>query len=219
MFLYSFRSLRILFPALILFFCLASFGSGPGVLPVSPIEFSGVISSGAVKLHWKNNDKTIGDYFSIERSLNGYDWEVIGKVNVKAGSSETQSYGFTDEASDPNMESELYYRIQQIDFDGKSEYSGPVRIQLMNEDKWGLVFLSNPVSEQLMCCFYTKNKGMIRARIYNIMGAEVDVSSFEVQRGSNLLQFDIESLQEGIYFIKTADAEGKGLFKSFVISR
>ncbi len=192
-------------------------GKSAKMIPSNLPEFSGIIVRGVIQLNWKTTGEIKNDFFNIERSVDGITWEAIGKVNGKGSTSGIQSYEFFDENSIPDLEAELFYRIKQIDFRGDSKYVGPIRIQLMNEKKWDIVFLNCPAVHQLMCNLFVNKNEIISVSIYNLMGQVVSGKSFEVMKGSNLLQFDIESFPEGLYFIKTANKDGKGLVKSFLI--
>ncbi|MBK6975910.1 MAG: T9SS type A sorting domain-containing protein [Cytophagaceae bacterium] len=99
--------------------------SGP--LPVNIISFdSEVTNNQSVKLIWKTASETNNQYFDVQRSTNGKDFTMIGRVNGKGNTQETISYEYSDNQPKNGIN---YYRLKQVDFNGKSEYSKIIAAQ------------------------------------------------------------------------------------------
>lgn len=110
-----------------------------------------------ILIHWKTVSETNCDYFIIEKSTNGKNWLDIGKVIGSGNSSITHSYFFPDYLLAENQSIIFYYRLKQVDTDGKSRYFGPVALQKNNSEQWTLNF-NNPVSgNELLGNILTKN--------------------------------------------------------------
>ncbi|RAU81474.1 T9SS type A sorting domain-containing protein [Pontibacter arcticus] len=94
-------------------------------LPVELISFEGKASAAGIALEWSTASEKDNSHFEVERSADGQAFEQIGKVNGNGNSSVKRRYNFTDNnpASDLN-----YYRLKQVDFDGKSEYSKVITV-------------------------------------------------------------------------------------------
>src|SRR5690606_21541103 len=73
-----------------------------------------------VLLSWETDSEKDNDYFAIERSGNGSDFGTIGKAPGKGTSQDKQQYRYTDGDPLPGIN---YYRLRQVDFDGKTDYS------------------------------------------------------------------------------------------------
>jgi hypothetical protein len=109
----------------------------PRLLPISLIRFDAFANHerDIVQILWETGMEINNDYFSIERSQNGLDWESIDRVIGAGESSEPLKY----EAIDSNPIGKIsYYRLKQVDFDGKRTYSdiqsvnvGKLRIESM----------------------------------------------------------------------------------------
>lgn len=71
-------------------------------------------------LYWSTVSEINNDFFTLEHSVDGINWRVIGKVNGSGNSNERVEYTYTHE----NIEKTInYYRIHQTDYDGKiSDY-------------------------------------------------------------------------------------------------
>ena len=79
-------------------------------------DFQANTQSDAVTLEWDTATEVNSDYFTIERSVNGQHYEVIGMVKGNGNSSETTSYTFKD--TNP-LEGKAHYRLRNITFAGE----------------------------------------------------------------------------------------------------
>ncbi len=94
---------------------------GLTALPVELIKFEALLNNEKVDLLWATASEVNNKEFEIEKSENGADWTKIGKVVGKGNSQDIVNYKFTD--AQPANVNVIYYRLKQIDFDGKFEYS------------------------------------------------------------------------------------------------
>ncbi|MCE7044414.1 T9SS type A sorting domain-containing protein [Dyadobacter sp. CY312] len=89
-------------------------------MPVRLISFNAKAVGSVIKLDWRTAFETDNAGFYIERSLNGFTWKDIGFVDGNATTAAVKYYTFGDETPMPGIN---YYRLRQIDFDGKTEHS------------------------------------------------------------------------------------------------
>ncbi len=90
-------------------------------LPVELLSFSAFKNKdNTVLLSWETATEKNNAYFIIERSTNGTTFEAIGKVVGATTSNELNKYSFTDAST---VVGTNYYRLKQVDIDGKSTYS------------------------------------------------------------------------------------------------
>ncbi len=93
------------------------FGSG---LPIELLSFVAKRNNENVKIDWITATETNNDYFTIERSENGYDFEPIFNVNGAGTSNAELTYSKIDFDA-PVIG--IYYRLKQTDHDGRSSWS------------------------------------------------------------------------------------------------
>ncbi|ELR69741.1 hypothetical protein C900_04718 [Fulvivirga imtechensis AK7] len=97
--------------------------SGSGVcssepLPINLAMFKVVAEGNEVILKWVTASEENNDYFTIERSRDGKEFEKVGTTTGAGTSTTVLNYSFTD----PNpYYGRSYYRLSQTDFDGTSE--------------------------------------------------------------------------------------------------
>jgi hypothetical protein len=123
--------------------------------PVTLIDFNAGKESGIVKLKWSTATEINNNYFAIERSSDGVHFEQIGTVKGNGTSNEINYYTFEDYSFNSGI---VYYRLKQVDFDDKYEYS---KIRAVNIDSADPVIITNDPSstqEELLISFYTKSK-------------------------------------------------------------
>src|SRR5690606_28516311 len=102
-----------------------------------------------VDLTWATASEYNNDRFEIERSTNGLNWSQIGSVSGMGTTQQRHEYLFTDEYPENG---ENYYRLKQVDFDDKYEYS-PIRLVTFGSeitpDNSRIVWYPNPTSGQI----------------------------------------------------------------------
>lgn len=89
-----------------------------GVLPVTLISFTVRTTSDKVILNWATGSELNFDYFSIERSEDGFSFNELAQVKGHGTSNERHDYLYED--SFPYT-GKSYYRITTVDFDGYTE--------------------------------------------------------------------------------------------------
>ena len=126
-------------------------GDGPNfttllsALPVELINFDGAFNArnNQVALGWQTASETNNKGFNLERSLDpSSSFEVIGWMDGNGNSNALNEYNFDDKSIE--LGKRYYYRLQQIDFDGASEFSEIITIQAgQSNDDWKV--FPNPV--------------------------------------------------------------------------
>jgi hypothetical protein len=101
-------------------------------LPVEMLYFTGYGYSSYNILKWSTASEHNSDYFSIQRSQNGYDWKEVGQ-KTSAGNSTIQTvYSYTDYYNNDGF---IYYKLIQYDLDGNFKQYGPVDILFHKKTK------------------------------------------------------------------------------------
>ncbi len=112
-------------------------------LPVQLTTFTATLTSPvAVGLAWATASEVTSARFEVQRSLDGTAWATIGTVAAAGTSVTARTYALTD-ASLPAGASSLYYRLRQVDQDGKTAYSA-VRTVALASTGAGLSLYPNP---------------------------------------------------------------------------
>src|SRR5690554_5325685 len=117
-------------------------------LPVELTVFNGQNKQGINLLTWETATETNNDYFSIAHSSDGFSWQEIDKVSGAGNSTEVKTYSLEHR----NFPSAInYYRLTQVDFDGKREVF-PI-ISIDNVDNRTLVKRLNTMGQEVSASY------------------------------------------------------------------
>lgn len=120
------------------------------VLPIELLNFKIENKIDHNFLTWSTSSERNNDYFTIERSIDVNNWEVIGFVGGSGNTNEITYYSFLDWTMTDNFN---YYRLKQTDYDGTSKYFTPIVID------------------------NTQKQNIKLIKVYNLLGVEVDKES------------------------------------------
>lgn len=163
-------------------------------LPVKLVNFTAVAKEFSNLLKWSTTSESNNAGFDIERSSDGKYFEKIGFMDGKGDSKTLQSYQFSDNNPLPIN----YYRLKQIDYDGRFDFS---RIIQVTSDLEGLSVFPNPVKDVLTVESSASNEDI---RIYNLKGQLLLSKPFS---GKQTVQ--ASGLQPGIYMITVGKQSAK----------
>ena len=93
-------------------------------LPVELSTFEGINLPQVNLIKWTTQSEHNSNYFSLERSRNGENWEEITTIPSSGNSTSEIDYSYNDFDFYPLS----YYRLKQVDIDGQYEMFGPIVI-------------------------------------------------------------------------------------------
>jgi hypothetical protein len=168
------------------------------VAPVELIDFQAKRQiNNDVLLTWETASESNNEGFEIQmRGEQAADFQTVGFVPGKGNSTVRQQYRHT--ISNPGKGT-FFFRLKQVDFDGKSEYS-PLRA-LTLEHPFGLQFSPNPAQDELLVRVFAESENLARFALFNQLGQLVfEQNNIELVRGDNALRLDLGNLPSGVYY-------------------
>jgi len=93
-------------------------------LPVELSHFSANCDKHVI-LSWATESELNADKFIVEKSRNGVNWELVDELAAAGNSNSHLSYSTTDKKPYQGVS---YYRLRQVDFDGKEKIYGPISV-------------------------------------------------------------------------------------------
>ncbi len=168
-------------------------------LPIELVSFDAVRNNNVVNLKWQTATEKNNDYFTIERSLDGINFEAIEKVKGAGNSLELKNYMVSDE--NPIREL-MYYRLKQTDFDGEFKYSNIVSVEADNSKAMLSHMAPNPTNSTVGFDFYAPVKGDLIYEITDLTGRVLISESKNIESGNSKITTSLDELPEGIYFLK-----------------
>ncbi len=190
-------------------------GSG-GPLPVTFLYLNVKKEGEFGQLNWATGTEINNDYFNIEKSLDGKKFFTIGKVFGAGNSQQILRYAFTDSNL---IQGTNYYRLKQVDYDGKFEYTP---IQFINNSVGRLdlnTFQLSPVpaKDVLNVEYRSPEEGDNSIKVINQMGNPLITQNVAVTRGMNNFTIDLTDLPIGIYFLRIENPNGSFTCRRFSI--
>lgn len=176
------------------------FGMGVGAspLPVELLEFRARKSGKEVLCTWTTLSEKDNDYFTVERSRNGYHFEEVGQVQGAGTTTAISNYTFTD--TNP-LKGLSYYRLKQTDFDGQYAYSQieSVRFGDSEADDLQLSIFPNPADQFTNVIVVLPEDEPAKLTLTDAAGRIIITRT--VNYGEPVLEFTLNELKAGIYFI------------------
>lgn len=161
-----------------------------------------------VHITWGTSMEINCKYFDVERSIDGNLFNAITTIQGNGTTSLAHNYAITDEVATINSPV-VYYRLKQVDLDGKKSYS-PINAVRLKNDKRKLIVSPNPFTDYLNINFEWARKEPVTIKIFDALGKQVSLKLIEVNKGTNFIRLvDLEKLQAGNYYIAIASSEEK----------
>lgn len=168
----------------------------------------------AVQLEWETAIEINNDYFEIQRSKDAVNFSTIKTVPGAGNSSQVISYTVYD--TDPEKEATSYYRLKQVDYDGKYSYSN---IEALNapSDINLITIYPNPSKENVDFLVYSSEDSYVSVWAIDVAGKLVISEKRELKKGVNKQRLKISHLSNGNYVLQLSANENVKTEKQFVI--
>ena len=173
--------------------------------PVTWLNFSGrKTDQNSVQLNWATTNEINNRYYEIERGINGIEFASIGKINAGNIPSSVQQYYYNDMKPYAGVN---YYRLKQIDKDGRFTYSSVVRVIT---DKKGASFVvyPNPATDVATVRMLSDLKE-VSFRLNNAIGQTVFQMSTSAVKTGQEVKIPVKELPKGVYNLTVTNENGR----------
>ena len=154
-----------------------------------------------VQLVWKVADSLISPFFSLERSSNGKDFEVVAVVKLSILNNQ---YEWLDESP---LKGRNLYRVRYTGKNGDLFYSSPVSVQIDGQPVYK--FYPNPVDNILII----RSDVPVDVQITDATG-KVRISQSRV---NGLQTINVSGLEKGIYLLRVTNKLNNGISQDKLI--
>jgi len=180
-------------------------------LPIELLDFTARTTDDAtVKLTWTTLTEVNDDFFSVQHSVDGNEFSEIARVNG-AGNSTTKQY-YTGFDKNP-VSGKNYYRLKQVDLNGRSTFSGIVMIEMVKEP--GLSIYPNPASAEWFIDFSNAEKADSRLiELLDVNGRKcVEVKT----QDDKVVPLSRQELAAGIYILRITSSKGSITIRKMIL--
>lgn len=182
--------------------------SSGGALPVELMHFSTVCNKKDVLLSWSTASEINNAYFRVQRSADQQNYEDIATVNGQGSTQIISDYHYTDQNAFEMLSQHdapvLYYRLAQVDHDGRVNYSPVNSVQRCSINETALTVFPNPYSDHATIRLAGTNAGdNIIFQLTDLSGHLISSGDIKGASGETLFDtFSLSSdLENGIYFL------------------
>lgn len=184
------------------------FAAAQGVsssLPLQLLSFSGEKLSDKNILSWITQSELNTDYFILERSKNGQSFEELTKIKAAGNSSALLRYTSSDYYP---FETITYYRLKQVDNDGKFSYSKIISL-LGGGLNFALVkHYPNPAKEEVFFYFLLEENKTFQYEVTDMYGKLVKSETLEMTEPDEYIRLSLLDFAPGMYCVRFFDKEG-----------
>jgi hypothetical protein len=171
------------------------------MVPVELTSFTATANNKEITLNWSTATELNNQGFEVQRKFGKNDFVTIGSVKGHGTTTSPNNYTYIDKLSDAGK---YFYRLKQIDFGGKYEYSQTVEINWSPFTTYKLEQnYPNPFNPTTAIGFGIPEKGNVRMSVLNILGEEIKILLNEQKdAGYHSIDFNGSDLPSGIYFYR-----------------
>jgi hypothetical protein len=177
-------------------------------LPIELISFSAQPTFSAVNLFWKTVSEKNNDFFVLERMTTGNEFKAIAQLKGAGNSLTELSYFVVDEKPNVGVN---YYRLKQVDFDGKFTYSKVISADFNGKVNDEVTIYPNPSDGILnfenlnedATVFLNDSRGLV------LFSRTVKVDAPSV----HLMEYNLAA---GIYFVRIINSKGSQVKKLMI---
>jgi hypothetical protein len=165
------------------------------LLPIQLSKFEAQQFTSNSIINWTTASEKNNDFFTIEISTNGIEWNTIYTCKGAGNSSSDKHYSFTD--YNPYT-STVYYRLKQTDFDGTTSHSNIISVHQNGLKDIDILYTVNRTKNTLdILSPNIQISDIEQIEMYNLGGALV----FKTNNISHSI--NLPNLPKGLYHIKT----------------
>ena len=184
-------------------------GTSVNPLPVSLTSFTGTATGIDGILNWSTSTETNNQGFQVERSKDGRSFESTGYFVKGVGNSRiVKNYSLLDVNAFAKADV-IYYRLKQVDVDGKFTYSQVIKVSTLASAVKGLLAFPNPYNSSYNVVFNAATEGTAIIEMTDIQGRIITRQTSVVTIGENEIPVNNASaVNAGFYFVRlTKDGE------------
>ncbi len=171
---------------------------------------------GNVDVFWQTISERNNDYFTVERSQDGIDFENIGTVDGAGNSNNKIDYEFVDEEAPSGIS---YYRLRQTDFDGKTETFEPVTVMNTNVEEGIIIerLYPNPFANEFTIEFSTSGDEPVTFTLQSMNGSIIhteEINSYSTTKSYSFHQGN--TIPSGTYFAILTNRSGQRVTEKII---
>ncbi len=175
------------------------------LLPAELLNIWANAQTDHIEIGWKVGSEYNLDYYKLQRSENGVDFETIAELNAVGNSQEELTYTFNDYNVGRNVM--YYYRYESIDVDLYAETSPIVSGMLKNSSAFteSILLYPNPTNGDVSLEISLEKNSELTMKVLNSTGQIIDANEWFATSGNNVFPIRSADWSSGVYIIEVND--------------
>ncbi len=175
-------------------------------LPVTWVSFHGQLQGNNVLLDWVTASEVNNSHFEVERSNDGENFYMLGTVKGNGTTTASNNYNYVDET---NISGVVYYRLRQVDFDGKYEYSKIISV-IANDNEKGFIAYPNPIEDNVFTISSPNHDldSPYLIKLHDTSGAVLFEKVLTLREANKKLVHVMNKLGSGVFMLSLTEGNG-----------
>lgn len=172
-----------------------------GILPVEWVDVYAYKKDRTHVISWKTANESNVSHYEIEKRIgDGRTLVLSQKINPLSNAVEIKTYSLSDE--DTEESGVYYYRVRQVDFDGRFTYSKWVSLKPEGAD--GCIIYPNPASDIIKVQFDLLQESELGIELLDasLKVIRVITKNESSEEGTRIYSIDMEQMPTGIYHVR-----------------
>lgn len=181
-------------------------------LPIELLYFKvNCINQLGYSFEWSTATESNNDFFTIEKSNDGINWEVLSKIPSKGDSPSTQLYNFISNnlSIENNNSTLIYFRLKQTDYDKKTSYSNIIYAECNGKTSNSVNQYPNPNNGYFTVDLnnFEQNEEVTELTITTVIGSLIERRTISISDPKHQEYFRLNNLPHGIYFLSIKNSK------------
>ncbi|MEZ4826815.1 MAG: T9SS type A sorting domain-containing protein [Bacteroidia bacterium] len=178
------------------------------ILPATITGFKAEMTTLGAKLSWATTEEINNHHFDIERSVDGIRFEKAGEVKGVGYSSKTTEYEYTDRQVQQLGVTRVYYRLTQVDMDGRSSAGNVTELSVGSEAGLEVRAYPNPVADDVIKVeIGSGTDEPVMIQLISINGEVVRRQMLPGISGRRTVKMDVNGLSGGMYLLSVSQGK------------
>ncbi len=167
-------------------------------LPVELISYTGEVQDNGNLLKWVTATEINNDYFTMERSIDGINYEFMDYIDGNGNANQVISYEYLDKNAPSGIS---LYKLSQTDFDGTTVVVGIVELQRGDYTFDIVNILPNPAINEMEIYISSNEPSEVTIQVIDAIGRTIEARTYQVGYDVTSIPMNVADYVPGIYFL------------------
>lgn len=175
------------------------------VLPIELVSFTATCNGSSIEVKWTTASEKNNDYFILEKSYDAVNFSEVARVNGAGNSIEMQDYLVVDYGY---YGGDIYYRLHQVDFDGKRTVSEMIDVRCGDyELDPNVSVFPNPFMSELTISLVNFGNKPATVEVFDVMGTLIMTKDIDATGNDYETVLNLDNLSAATYTLRVSTAD------------